>query len=305
MLSTGDHRHFPCPAHPPAAQPPAAGARAGSCPFHALKEKGDAPQRRAHSTADNEQGRPDSPTEAALGTEDALRDAHPMPAPQWEPSQAHGGKLGNKYAVGRGLFPCGAPWTPHNLPPLHPGHSPALRRQPLRSPPGRGSLPEGRGDILGGQAGWAVPPLALSPAAASAAQPPRRWGFIGGRRRGPARPLWGGGMRGGGRAAGSLRRLRTRSAPAPHPLRSAGGTAPPPSPSVPTRGHRRLLPGLGSRGARRAAGGRAAIASPGGGERLGCRGVLGRVPKRAEVKAPLLCLRKLSLSGDHVISHGL
>lgn len=139
---------------------------------------------------------------------------------------------------------------------------------------------------MGGQAGWAVPPLALSPAAASAAQPPRRWGFIGGRRRGPARPLWGGGMRGGGRAAGSLRRLRTRSAPAPHPLRSAGGTAPPPSPSVPTRGHRRLLPGLGSRGARRAAGGRAEIASPGGGERLGCRGVLGRVPKRAEVKAP-------------------
>lgn len=154
---------------------------------------------------------------------------------------------------------------------------------------------------MGGQEGWAVPPLALSPAAASAAQPPRRWGFMGGRRRGPARPLWGGGMRGGGRAAGSLRRLRTRSAPAA--LRRGHGAAP-----EPLRAHQGAPPpaaGAGVAGSSPGSGGRAAIAAAGGGERLGCRGVLGRVPKRAEVKAPLLCLRKLSLSGDHVISHGL
>lgn len=268
MLSTGNHRHFPCPAHLPAAQPPAAGARAGSCPFHAPREKGDAPQRRAHSTADNEQGRPDSPTEprSSAGYRGCSAGCSSPPAPCRHPSGNRLKPTEENSAISTLSGGGCSPAVPHGHPttslPNTPGHPttshPCTPGTHLRSggslsaPPVVGGLSRRGGGIF-----WGDRRGGLSPLLPSARQPRVRRSPPGGG------DLWAGG--GGGRhgrfGAGGcgegagLRGACGGSAPAPHPLRSAGGTAPPPSPSVPTRGHRRLLPGPGSRGARRAAGG--------------------------------------------------
>lgn len=180
-----------------------------------------------------------------------LTATYPMPAPQWEPSQAHGGKLGNKYAVGRGLFPCGAPWTPHNLPPqhlraphnlppLHPGHSPALRRQPLRSPPRSGVSPGGEGGYFGGTGGVGCPPSCPQPGSRECGAAPPAVGIYRRAEEGAGTAALGRGDAGRGPGCGepaaAPHPLRTRSAPAalrrghgaaPEPLRAHQGAPPP------------------------------------------------------------------------------
>lgn len=227
MLSTGDHRHFPCPAHPPAARPPAAGARAGSCPFHALKEKGDAPQRRAHSTADNEQGRPDS----SAGYRGCSAGCSPPPTPCRHPNGNRLKPTEENSAIstlsGGGCSPAvphGHPTTSHPNTPGHPTTShPCTPGTHLRSGGSRSAPPQVGGlSRRGGGIFWGDRRGGLSPLLPSARQPRVRRSPPGG---GDLSAGGGGGRHGrfgaGGCGEGAgLRGACGGSAPAPHPLRT-------------------------------------------------------------------------------------